>query len=360
MFSRLKILLSNDKRFIKLLDNAVKTNNLVFLKKIVSSKKFQKDKYVDEIYSILKKCIDFNKLNVIEIIIENNKWYFRNSFDACDMNLLNYTVSRKRIDILKYLYNKFYISKYNASYLFTTSIEYYDKEIFDFLYDNIECDINYDSYKILKYCVFYNRYDIFNRIINDEKYSKSFINNKNNFYELISYCIRNNYINYLQIIIDKMDFDIDQNKNEFLLLSMDNVSETTSLMLLNNKKVIDKYHRPSLQRCLKMCISYNKKLTFNKLLELDFIDISYNNNEPLITAIKYNNYEFVKLILDNKKIDLSKCDNSFEIINEDIINNKIFMVLINIPSFRKYLSDEKNDLIKPIYNIKKINRTLDE
>jgi len=362
MFDWVKILLSSDKKFMKLLDNAVLSDNFIFLNKIVSSKRFKKYKYTDTLINLLRIYIRDNRLDAIKIIIGNNKPYFYNDFDTNPLNILSDCIICSNLDIFIYLYDKFYLDSYSQQTLFNYSIEYYgrsysNEQIFEFLYNKID-NIHYDSFRALKYIIYYNREKLFYRFLNDEKFKDSFINYSNNSYDLFLYCVRNGYDNYLKKIIDVINIDLGQNRNELLLLSIDNNRESTALILLDNK-VIDKYHRPSLHKAMIYSVIHNNKLIFDKILKLDFIDISYNNNEALITAINYNNYEFVKLILNNDKIDLSKHNEDFKIINNNI-DNKIFMLLINIPSFRKYLNKTKHDIIKPIYSIKKIIRTLDE
>lgn len=355
MFKSLKILLSNKKRILKLLDIALLSNDIVFFEKIISSRNFKK--YIDYItcLDLIEKYIYLNRIDVIQLIIENdNKYYYEGAY------LLLRCIKVSNIRILKYLYDKFNVIE-ELELLLSVSIQYYTKingkEIFHFLYEKMN-NKDIDSIKLLKQCIYSHNIDVFDIIISDsnncfDKYGLT---------KLCKYCISQNYENYFYKIINSVDSSYFDGYYDDLLKTTisSNEYETLSLFLLNKNEIIKDINKQSFKECLELSIYCNKKLTFNKILDLDFLDISYSNNKLLIISINENNIEFVKLILNNKKLDLSKYDDNFEIINEFNIDKNIFMLLVNILPFRKYLSDEKNNFIKPIYNIKKINRTLDE
>lgn len=360
------------KEYNKLLRSAINDNDLVILKKIVTRKRFRKNYVRENIIDIIYQCIRENKYDAIKIMIDNNESYFLDTFYLYARDIITYSISMccYGIDICMYLYNFFrmkQLEKWEYFSILSRSIEIYDnsennKKIFEFLYNEIS-DIEYDHFYIMKVCANSNKIKIFEKYLDNDRF-KVFSQFDEYISPLFEYLVKNGYDDYLIKLMNTVNYDVGKNKNDLLVYSLYRHNDSTTMILLNNKNVIDRYHRPSLQGIFLECVNIhnsnnNRIPTIKKLLELDFIDISYNNNQALIKAIYRNNYEMTKFLLDNRKIDLSKCNDDFKIIN-DVVEYKLLMLLINIPQFRKYLRKTKDDIIKPIYTNKKIIRTLDE
>lgn len=361
MLDYLKILFCSRYGYLKLIKNAIDDDNNSFLIKLINNKQFN-SLYQSDFDDIMYKLIRYNNIKIINLLVDTRPLFFNKSANT---SYINHTIENSNIEIFTLLFSKLNLDTYRLQMIFQTSVRYYkssdnNKEIFNIIYEKAH-DISYDNYFIIKIAIYYNVIEVFDIFLNNDHLVNC--ENVERLYGVLSYIIQNNYIIPFKKIIDKLNINLSLNKNELLKLSLNNPNDQISLLLLDDKNVINKKNISSLNNVILMCIEYHcynndKTKIINKILDLDFINVSYDNNVFLIRSLTYTKTDIIELLLNNKRLDLSKHDNMFTIIND--VDSKTIKKLMNIGVFRKYMTNYTKNKLKPKYNKQKINRTLNE
>ena len=359
-FLKIQLKFMSKSKFRRVYYDVCDKNQIELLNILIESKFFDRDES-DIIIQPLYNAIDRNNIDVFRSIIENTRFFIK--YDYENKNLIDYTINKSKLDLFIYLYDHLYLNYASKIYILTSSIARFNfsndnKLIFDYLCDKIE-DIQYDDFIVLKNVIYYDNEYAFDKLIQKKEIENNFSRLKSVLY----YCVTGDNLRYLKKLVDLNIFNVGFENNYLLMISIGTRYDLITSYLLDQEDVICEKRKASLYKSLEICIKEhneisNKIIIFKKILSLDFIDISWNSNALLISAIEYGKNEIVELLLSVPKINLSEDNPKFSVIN--YADDKLIIKLVNIENFRKYIDPYKEYDIRPKYNPKKIIRTIDE